>query len=160
MLHANGTQRQAARLFQAWLILAGEHCPIFFMTSLCHTRAALSAQESDGVPLPGLLDVGGGHIQAVVRRQLVRVAPEVLVAHAPPLARVLLARVDVQAAPGSSSVQALVLPLKILSYALTCFTKGCARTLLYLARALRVQGACLFAHGTAAHWPCMVRTGV
>ena len=65
-----------------------------------------------------------------------------------------------QAAPGSSSVQALVLPLKILSYALTCFTKGCARTLLYLARALRVQGACLFAHGTAAHWPCMVRTGV
>ena len=49
----------------------------------------------------GLLDVGRGHVQAVVWRQLVRIAPEVLVAHAPPLARVRLARVDVQAAPGS-----------------------------------------------------------
>ena len=48
--------------------------------------------------LQGLLDVGRGDVEAVVRRQLVGVAPEVLVAHAPPLGRVGRACVDVQAA--------------------------------------------------------------
>ncbi len=38
--------------------------------------------------LEGELDVGRGDVEAVLRRQLVAVAPEVLVPHAPPLSRV------------------------------------------------------------------------
>ena len=38
--------------------------------------------------LEGKLDVGRGDIEAVLGRQLVAVAPEVLVSHAPPFPRV------------------------------------------------------------------------
>ena len=41
--------------------------------------------------LEGMLDVSRGNIEPVLRWQLVRVAPEVLVAHPPPLARVRIA---------------------------------------------------------------------
>ncbi len=62
--------------------------------------------------LQGLLDVGGGDVEAVVRRQLVGIAPEVLVAHAPPLGRVGRARVDVQAAACRSFSETVSLPLQ------------------------------------------------
>ena len=62
--------------------------------------------------LQGLLDVGGGDIEAVVWRQLVGVAPEVLVAHAPPLGRVGRARVDVQAAARRSLSERTDSPLQ------------------------------------------------
>ena len=58
-----------------------------------------------------LLDIGGGHVQAVVRRQLVGVAPKVLVAHAPALARMLLARVNVQAACNASEGEVIFIPM-------------------------------------------------
>ena len=53
--------------------------------------------------LQGLLDICGRDIEAVIRWQLVGIAPEVLVAHPPPLGRIGRAGVDVQAAAGRST---------------------------------------------------------